>query len=61
MFGMPKWKSQVRKKALEERSPAVRDILEGHDIHPDFEFIEKVEAEVGIYSHFFFFFFFFFF
>ena len=46
MFGMPKWKSQVRKKALEERSPAVREILVGHDIHPDFELIEKVEAEV---------------
>ena len=49
MFGMPKWKSQVRKKALEERSQPVREILEGTDLHPPPEIVSEIEENVCCY------------
>eukprot|EP00008_Paramoeba_atlantica_P015129 CAMPEP_0201492962 /NCGR_PEP_ID=MMETSP0151_2-20130828/35519_1 /ASSEMBLY_ACC=CAM_ASM_000257 /TAXON_ID=200890 /ORGANISM="Paramoeba atlantica, Strain 621/1 / CCAP 1560/9" /LENGTH=791 /DNA_ID=CAMNT_0047880069 /DNA_START=89 /DNA_END=2464 /DNA_ORIENTATION=+ len=43
MFGMPKWKAQVRKKAPEERSQHIREILEGADVLPPPDVIAEAE------------------
>jgi hypothetical protein len=48
MFGMPKWKAQVRRKSISERSQHVREILEGSDTIPSPEMVaEAAESKVS--------------